>query len=197
MPQLCGIEPSNNHQLTNPPTPQGGREGEGASRSGEEGLRRSGHRTQAKADAARVERWERFERLWPWDATELPGMARAVFMRLSDDEQDRAIEAAPLYAAACKTRQTSARNHGMAHAKKWLAEEGWKVVKARTVESAAAKGGLPFTVKQGSQQAAAWAAYEAAVYGAPRLKFFPSKTLGMVCQRPTEWPPPLPQREAG
>jgi hypothetical protein len=204
-PQLCGIEPSNNHQGTNPPTPQGEGEG-GASRSGQGngegngeagGSGRPAERTQAALDAARLARWTEFESLWPWDATELPGQARAVFMRLSDDEQRRAIEAAPLYAAACKTRATTARNHGMAHARRWLGEEGWKVVKARTVESAAAKGGLPFPVKQGSEQAAAWARYEESVYGAARLKYFPSKAHGMVCVRPTEWPPPLPRREAG
>jgi hypothetical protein len=204
-PQLCGIEPSNNHQGTNPPTPQGGREG-GASQSGEEGALRDGGqrsedrsalRTQAALDAARLARWDEFERLWPWDATELPGQARAVFMRLSDDEQRLAIDAAPQYAAACKTRETRARNHGMAHARRWLTEEGWKVVKARTLDSAASKGGLPFTVRQGSEQAAAWARYEEAVYGAPRLRYIPSKALGMVCTRPTEWPPPIPKPEAG
>ncbi|MGJ0505623.1 MAG: helix-turn-helix domain-containing protein [Methylocystis sp.] len=176
MPQLCGIEPSNNHQITLPPTPHRG-EGGGASRK------------LSDDDQARLDRWQAFRKVWPWDAAELVAEARAVFLRLSTVEQQAAIDAAPRYVAACRERETRARNHGIAHAKRWLSGEGWAALKARSAESAASLAGRPFAVRQGSPQAAAWAQYEAAVNGAPRLKFFHSNALGMICMRPTEWPP--------
>jgi hypothetical protein len=181
MPQLCGIEPSNNHQGTYPPTPQRGEGGGSAARK------------LSDDDEARLERWEAFRKLWPWDVTELVAEARGVFLRLSVVEQGAAIDAAPGYIAGCRERKTTARNHGIAHAVKWLKGEGWLAAKARSVESAASLAGQPFMVRQGSPQAAAWAQYETAVYGAPRLKFIPSKAYGMACMRPTEWPP---RREA-
>lgn len=174
-----------------PPTPQGGR-GDGVASLGSAGelAGRRARRSEPEIDAARLERWDEFRRRWPWDASELVGETRAVFLRLSDDDQRAALDGAPKYVAACRERETRARNHGIVHAKRWLLGEGWAALKARSVGSAAALAGRPFTVRQGSPQAAAWARYETALHGAPRLKFFDSKA-GPICMRPSEWPPPL------
>jgi hypothetical protein len=169
-----------------PPTPQ--EPGQLSPREGD-ASRSENRMTAQDRDRQRLERWDRFRRLWPWDASELIGEARAVFLALSDEDQLAAIDGAPRYVAACCDRQTRARNHGIAHAKRWLSGEGWAALKARSVESAASIAGRPFTIRKGSPQAAAWAHYETVVYGAPRLKFFHSKALGEICTRPTEWPP--------
>lgn len=193
MPQLCGTAIQGRTGIDRnlpdspPPSPDQGlgerMGGGGASRS------ENGTRVQ-NVDATRLERWASFQHIWPWAEDEFPADARSEFLQLSDKDQEAAIAAVPGYIAACRKRVTKALNHGIPHAKKWLRGENWTIAKARSVESAASLGGAPFTVREGSPQAAAWARYETAMYGAPRLKFIPSR-LGRICTRPTEWPPSL------
>lgn len=165
-PQLCGTNISNNLSKNLSPLPPNGGEREGAA-------------------APRFVHWDEFRRVWPFDPTELPGQAAAEFASLTDGERALAVARAPLYIAHCKT-------HGrkIAHARTWLSGRGWEAFAARSVESAAAKGGAGFVVEPGTPQAAAWTRYLEAAGERP-LKFIPTKYAksGRGAWRPSEWPP--------
>lgn len=170
-PHCCGSNQPNNLSNNPPPkSPVAESEGEGAA-------------------APHFVEWTDFRKIWTFDPSEIPGQAAAEFARLTDDDRALAVKWAPRYIAHCR-----AHGRKIAHAKSWISGRGWEAFESRSVESAASIGGAPFTVREGSPQAAAWARYETAVYGAPRLRFIPSR-LGRICTRPTEWPPSLKAEE--
>ncbi|MBM3578788.1 MAG: helix-turn-helix domain-containing protein [Alphaproteobacteria bacterium] len=211
-PHSCGVEPLTNHQITNPPTPQRG-EGEGEKTSlsettnvdGSASLRRCGS-GEVDEDGARLVRWEKFRRTWPWDATEKPEEARRRFMELENGEQLAAVASAPRYIEACVQRERK-----ISHAKTWLSGKGWQVfdapsqsasarveaerqrlaeAKAKTHEIQRQKyGGI--IVRKGTPQAAAWARHD----GEP-LKFRRVGAWDDSIVKPSEWPPSASHGEA-
>ena len=188
-PQLCGVEPSNNHQRTYPLPPKASEPdpalGGGASLV-----------QQQRADLA-LDAWERFRRVWIFDATELPEAARREFFRLSSEERDKAIDAAGKYLGECRRRLRKT-----AHARTWLANKGWQAFEAGIGPAIAARqagstrlGDGRFSIFEGSPQAAAWADHLAKL-GKPRLRFIPRNHGPGFCVLASEWPPPVAREAA-
>ncbi len=183
IPQLCGVDPSINHQLTTPLPPKPAEpdralEG-GASLDAEK-----------RAESA-LKAWERFRRVWTFDPTELPEAARREFFRLSSEDQGKAIARAGDYLGECRRRLRK-----VAHARTWLANKGWQAFEVGIGPSIAAKvagsvalGDGRFSIFEDSPQAAAWRAYFAAM-GKPPMKFIPRNRGPGFCVRESEWPPP-------
>jgi|GEM_PF-4195245 len=213
-PQLCGVEPLTNHQITNPPLPPLRGEGEGVEASlsettngdGEASRRRCGS-VEPDEDGARLARWEKFRGAWPWDATEKPEEARRRFMELANGEQLAAVASAARYIDACVQRDRK-----ISHAKTWLSGKGWQVfdapaqsasarvdaerqriaeAKAKTHELQRQKyGGV--VVRKGTPQAAAWARYDGEA-----LKFHRVGAWEDSVVKPSEWPPSAAQHGEG
>jgi hypothetical protein len=193
-----------------PPTPlRGEGEGEQASLSGTtngeaEANRRRCGRGDADEDGARLARWEKFRREWPWDTTELPEKARRAFMALSNGEQIAAVACGPRYIEDCVRRDRK-----IAHAKTWLAGKGWQSWEAERAKSkiemereqlAAAKakthelqrqkyGGI--VVRKGTPQAAAWARHDGVALAFQRVGFWEAAVV-----KPSEWPPSAAHADA-
>lgn len=195
-----------------PPTPLRG-EGEGFEASHSEttnGDERENRRrcgsVEADEDGARLARWEKFRRGWPWDATEKPEEARRRFMELENGEQLAAVASAARYIDACVQRDRK-----ISHAKNWLSGKGWQVFDA-PAQSASARveaerqkcaelkaknheiqrqkyGGV--LVFRNTPQAAAWARHDG-----ERLKFSRHGPFDDTAVKPSEWPPSATQADA-
>jgi hypothetical protein len=184
----------------------------GAREEGQELSRtsRAEDRTNA-ADAQRLERWTAFAKIWPWRPNELQGEVRAVFLSLPVEDQRQALDGAPRYWA--EAHANGVRNPWQA--RRWLLGEGWKSLKARSVESAAALGGARFKVMFGTAQFWRWLEYHHAVgdvalkwrdrrdgslssegrENAIRMPLLFDLRGGKGFWRDTEWPPPTTARQ--
>lgn len=160
-PHLCGTEPKQEPSQEPPPTPQGG--------SWEEG--------------AALAIWTKFEAAWGFDdPTDRIAPARKTFSRMTLEEAQAAIAAAPRYRDECRVRSRK-----RCHARTWLTERGWEsFASARPDEAKLAQ----VFIAKGTQQAAAWARH----YASTGRKMFMTEMNAPGGRRvgryePTEWPP--------
>ncbi|WP_198162250.1 hypothetical protein, partial [Methylosinus sp. R-45379] len=123
-----------------------------------------------------------------------------------------ALDGAPRYWA--EAHANGVRNPWQA--KRWLLGEGWKSLKARSVESAAALGGATFFVAFGTAQFWRWLEYHKAARdvrlywrdrrdggyaregdaNAVEMPLLIDGRGGKGFSRNSEWPPPLPASSA-
>lgn len=175
---------------------------DGQSLSGELG-RASREREASPSDQGFQAEWRAFYDRWQWADAEAPIVAQGVFRRLSPEERRLATRYAKTYLAD----RASTKKH-VAYAGNWLKSKGWtefvereaKVADARVAMHARQRekyGGV--VIFRGSQQAAAWAAYEARQTGVdPKSYRLPYGRVGPFDDcvvRPSEWPPSLKAAE--
>lgn len=158
-PHLCGSMNPNMNPNTSPLPPQGG-------------------------VGQVLSRWERFENAYPFDPDDRKASAKRALERLSPDDQELAIAAAPRYAERC--RQKNVRT---AYAARWLREKGWQNFEAR-VEMQVASADFQIFVEKGSKEWVAWQEWLKRVRGrgSPALEF---KSHGgkLGWRFPSKWPP--------
>jgi hypothetical protein len=191
IPQLCGVEPTLNHQRSFSPLPLKPSEPDRVLEGG------ASLESEKRAESA-LAAWERFRRVWTFDPTELPEAARREFFRLSSEDRDKAVAKAGDYLGECRRRLRK-----VAHAKTWLANKGWQAFEVGIGPSVVAKvtGSQrrpdgAWSIYEGGPQAAAWADHLARM-GMPPLKFIRGNSGPGFCSRPSEWPPPAAREKAG
>lgn len=143
--------------------------------------------------------WRVFHDRWQWADNESPIVAQGVFRRLSPEERRLATRYAKTYLSECASTKQR-----VAYAGNWLKSKGWEKFIEREAKVADARVALHATQREkyggvlifhGSQEAAAWAAYEARQAGVdPKTYRLPYGRVGPFDRcvvRPTEWPPSL------
>jgi hypothetical protein len=218
-PHCCGHKRQTLTDSNRPPLspPQAGGEREAALREFKKSVRQGDRSSpdgeadlpQSADDKKRLERWHKFEALWPWSNTETKHRARGGFLRLTDDEQRLALKAAPEYLETCR-----ANRRMIAHATTWIAGKYWetaaekkavdqkKAAEARERLSAfererqerqRAKYGGVF-VKAHTPAGDAWRAYEIDQGVERPFNYALIEGLGFGCIRPSLWPPSSPKK---
>lgn len=157
-------EPSPEKSGEPPPNPQGGA---------------------VEVDAA-LAVWMKFETAWGFDdPTDRRLPAKKAFDRLTAEEAQAAIAAAPRYLDQCRLRSRK-----VCHARTWLAEHGWEAFASAAPDDQVSQ---TVFIAAGTPQAAAWARH----YASHGRKMFMTEMNAPGGRRvgryePTEWPPSEP-----
>jgi hypothetical protein len=141
--------------------------------------------------------WAAFNRVWDWKEREMPGEARAVFLRLSAEDRAAAVRYAPRFVEA-----NAGKMRAFAH--NWLRQRNWThyveqdAAEARKKQDVIGKrdevemlqrakyGGVVIYV--GKPEHAAWARHDAAL-GVDWRREQRSYACGQGYIRPSRWPP--------